>query len=320
MVNKINNRKKKYNIKKNILNNDDEMSNELEEITNDIEEIDNEFKDIDNEKDKNLDKTIETNSNYGYPKIDDPNLQAKIYAKREFYYYKLPDRPDLSNYKEIEEYRKKICVPPSGTLLEHQSLLSNFINPDTPYKGLLIFHGTGTGKCKRGSDYEYVNGNLIKAQDVWNKYSSKIVIENINNTYGEWSIPLENLNINCYDNNKIIIKPIKRLYREYINSRIREITFENGSKIGITFDHKLYTQNGWTNNLEINDEIAIPRVIYNTSKINYYTTNETYNLGLNYTNKFNSIENKILHMNKENIKSYLSGVIEKKAFINKNNK
>jgi type I site-specific restriction-modification system R (restriction) subunit len=25
-------------------------------------------------------------------------------------------------------------------------MLGNFINPDTPYKGLLVFHGTGTGK------------------------------------------------------------------------------------------------------------------------------------------------------------------------------
>lgn len=91
----------------------------------------------------NLDK--EKEENIGYPKPDDPHLQSKIYAKREFYYNKMPDRPDLSSYKEIEDYRKKICVF-SGDLLEHQALLSNFINPDTPYKGLLVFHGTGTGK------------------------------------------------------------------------------------------------------------------------------------------------------------------------------
>jgi hypothetical protein len=82
---------------------------------------------------------------YGYPKIDDENFQSKIYKKREFYYYKIPERPNLDNYKEIEEFRKKICIP-SGQLLEHQALLSNFINPETPYKGLLVFHGTGTGK------------------------------------------------------------------------------------------------------------------------------------------------------------------------------
>lgn len=85
----------------------------------------------------------------GHPKVSDPNLQSKIYAKREFYYYKLPERPDLSNYNEIAEYRKKQCVL-SGELLEHQAMLSNFINPDTPYRGLLVFHGTGTGKTCAG--------------------------------------------------------------------------------------------------------------------------------------------------------------------------
>ncbi len=103
-------------------------------------------KDLEIELDTDRDFDWETNNkNYGYPKTDDPNFQSKIYSKREFYYYRLPDRPNLSSYKDIEEFRRKICVP-SGQLLEHQALLSNFINPDTPYRGLLIFHGTGTGK------------------------------------------------------------------------------------------------------------------------------------------------------------------------------
>ena len=97
------------------------------------------------ENSQDLEKININDINVGYPLISDPNLQSKIYAKREFYYYRLPNRPDLSNYKEIAEYRKKICEP-SGELLEHQAMLSNFINPDTPYRGALIFHGTGTGK------------------------------------------------------------------------------------------------------------------------------------------------------------------------------
>ena len=97
----------------------------------------------------NSDKINIDEINIGYPKASDPNIQSKIYAKREFYYYKLPERPDLSNYNEIAEFRKKQCVL-SGELLEHQAMLSNFINPDTPYKGLLVFHGTGTGKTCAG--------------------------------------------------------------------------------------------------------------------------------------------------------------------------
>ena len=104
----------------------------------------------DNKKnnDKNLNGFNNDNINdinIGYPKTDDPNFQEKIYKKREFYYYKIPERPDLENYEEIKKYRDTVCNP-TGELLEHQALLGNFINPDTPYKGLLLFHGTGTGK------------------------------------------------------------------------------------------------------------------------------------------------------------------------------
>jgi superfamily II DNA or RNA helicase len=99
----------------------------------------------DNSEDNDSNKINIDNINIGYPKTSDENIQSKIYAKREFYYYKLPERPNLSSYNEISEYRKKQCVL-TGELLEHQAMLSNFINPDTPYKGLLVFHGTGTGK------------------------------------------------------------------------------------------------------------------------------------------------------------------------------
>lgn len=82
---------------------------------------------------------------YTYPSPDDPDFQNKIYQKREFYYHKIPERPRLKDYIEIKEYRDNICAR-HFALLEHQSFLSNFINPDTPYKGLIVFHGTGTGK------------------------------------------------------------------------------------------------------------------------------------------------------------------------------
>lgn len=35
-------------------------------------------------------------------------------------------------------------------LFEHQQLLSNLINPDTPYRGILCFHGIGKGKTEMG--------------------------------------------------------------------------------------------------------------------------------------------------------------------------
>lgn len=80
---------------------------------------------------------------FSYPSPEDPDFQNKIYNKREFYYHKIPAREELKTYDDIKDYRTKICSR-KFELQEHQSFLSNFINPDTPYKGLLVFHGTGT--------------------------------------------------------------------------------------------------------------------------------------------------------------------------------
>lgn len=84
----------------------------------------------------NLDKLME--KNYSYP---DPQIQYK-YTKREFYY--IPPRSDTIDYNDIKEYRDNICSRDS-TSNEHQARLNNFINPDTPYKNIIIFHGLGTG-------------------------------------------------------------------------------------------------------------------------------------------------------------------------------
>lgn len=83
--------------------------------------------------------------NISYPKTTNKNFQSKIYKKREFYSHKIPEREQLNTYEEIKEYRDKICgknIVPH----EYQTFLSKYINPDTPYRGILIFHGVGSGK------------------------------------------------------------------------------------------------------------------------------------------------------------------------------
>ena len=92
---------------------------------------------------KELQKLIK--KEYTYPELDDNDFQKKIYKKREFYYHKIPENEKLDSYQQIKDYRDKICGG-KFNLYTHQSFLSNFINPNTPYKGLLIFHGVGTGK------------------------------------------------------------------------------------------------------------------------------------------------------------------------------
>jgi superfamily II DNA or RNA helicase len=96
---------------------------------------------------KELDKLMK--KNYSYPDTSDPELLYKIMKKREFYYHRIPKRIKLDNYEDIREYRSNICDR-SFSLYEHQAMLSNIINPNTPYKGMLIFHGLGSGKTCTG--------------------------------------------------------------------------------------------------------------------------------------------------------------------------
>ena len=83
--------------------------------------------------------------NASYPEVDDNDFQKIIYEKREFYTNRFPERKELVDYKDIKEYRDTICTG-EFKLTNQQLFLSNFINPNTPYKGVLICHGTGVGK------------------------------------------------------------------------------------------------------------------------------------------------------------------------------
>lgn len=84
--------------------------------------------------------------NYSYPDIKDNDFQKKIYIKKEFNNYQIKHKPEINNYNDLYKYRLNKCSYTNFKLSEHQQMLSNFFNPDTPYKSLLLFHGLGTGK------------------------------------------------------------------------------------------------------------------------------------------------------------------------------
>ena len=73
-----------------------------------------------------------------YPEITSPKFNEEIYLKREFRSNEIKHDIDLNNKDDtnIKEFE----------LDNHQVFLKNYISPDTPYNGILIFHGTGVGK------------------------------------------------------------------------------------------------------------------------------------------------------------------------------
>ena len=72
-----------------------------------------------------------------YPEITDNDFNEKIYLKKEFRDTEIKEKINWN--KSFEPKRDFILEP-------HQIFLKNFISPDTPYNGVLIYHGVGAGK------------------------------------------------------------------------------------------------------------------------------------------------------------------------------
>lgn len=77
-----------------------------------------------------------------YPNSNDSKFQKKIALKKEFKY------PYLIQKKGIVplDKKEKLCRQEEFTLSPHQEFVKNFIHPNTPYNGILLYHGMGTGK------------------------------------------------------------------------------------------------------------------------------------------------------------------------------
>jgi len=70
-----------------------------------------------------------------YPKIKDKDFYKEV--SKLFKKYKIPDK---------KWTMKDFCYPKKYSLQLPQKFVSEFINPQTPYKGLLLYHQIGAGK------------------------------------------------------------------------------------------------------------------------------------------------------------------------------
>ncbi len=103
------------------------------------------------------------------PEPDDNDFQLKMFKKREYYYHKIPPRMKMETYEEIDAYRNEVCKG-DFKLREQQIIPTNFLSPDNPYRGILLMHGTGTGKtCTAISIAEQFKEQV-------SKYNTKIYV------------------------------------------------------------------------------------------------------------------------------------------------
>lgn len=91
-------------------------------------------------------KKIKLVKDFSYPETKDDELLTKIFRKREFYYHKVPERKKMTTYEEVEKYRDFNCREGEVQPREQQAIVPNFISPNTPYTGVILMHGTGSGK------------------------------------------------------------------------------------------------------------------------------------------------------------------------------
>lgn len=223
--------------------------------------------DIPQNLDDKLIKLIKTD--YTYPETNDDKFQEKIYKKREFYYHKIEEQPNTNTYNDIKKYRENACGNGPTKLLPQQAFLGNFMNDQTPFQSVLIFHGMGVGKCVIGSELVYVNGSLITIENLYNNMSNGQF--DLDNNNGLWAYPKCDLWVNSYNNNIISLQKISKFYKEYIDQTIRCITLENGVELNLTMAHKLLkNSNEWccSKDLKVGDMVAIPNILINSGNSN----------------------------------------------------
>ena len=131
---------KKRKIKLNYSNySDDMILEQLNKIPNNA--LKSRFETMNKKNIKESDKL-----NNLFPHLDDPDFNAKLVNKKEF-----NDLQTDTNVYDVEERSNQLCGEKKHfELLPHQHFVKNFLSSQTPYNGLLLFHGLGTGKTCSG--------------------------------------------------------------------------------------------------------------------------------------------------------------------------
>ena len=77
---------------------------------------------------------------YLYPTLDDPQFNPRIAQRKEFY-----DTRYEGGVRDVVAEAEKLCSA-EFELAPHQLFVRNFMSMQTPYNGLLLYHGLGSGK------------------------------------------------------------------------------------------------------------------------------------------------------------------------------
>lgn len=209
---------------------------------------------------------IQSKSHFIFPSLDDPFFSEKITMKKEFasnYYPK---------YKgSVEEVSEQLCNK-EFEIAPHQEFVTTFLSNDTPYNGLLLYHGLGTGKtcsaisvCEEMREYTQQYGikkkiYIIASPNVQDNFRKQLFDETkLTFINGKWNItscvgtallkevnPLNNKNISKENISKEIKRIIKESYKfmgytefsNYISNILKNVYKLDGISNIEQYNHK----------------------------------------------------------------------------------
>jgi len=91
------------------------------------------------------DRAPEAGSYVPYPDITSARFYEDLLAKKEFRENRYPPFSNDDN-KTFDDFAREKCSSGGFDLTPNQSLMKTFMSPQTPYNGILLFHGVGVGK------------------------------------------------------------------------------------------------------------------------------------------------------------------------------
>jgi hypothetical protein len=121
---------------------------------------------------------------------------------------------------------------------------------------ILILAGAGSGKCVLPDMHIAVNGELLPAEQIWERYRGNETFDG----EGYLSAPIKPLWVDSFDAETGIFvrKPVRAIYRQQVSEPVRIITLTDGSSISLTKAHRLFDGLKWVNTLEVGQTIAVP--------------------------------------------------------------
>lgn len=193
-----------------------------------------------------------------YPKISDENFYNKI-------------NKVYANYRITKSKKKMedICFPKKYELQLPQQFVSEFINPKTPYKGLLVYHRIGAGKTC----------SAIRIGEQW-KAHRKIIVVVPASLKGNFRAELRSL---CADENYLTNKERKLLATLSPSSKeYKQIIAESDKRIDKVYS--IYSYNKFVELVQ-NKEIKFSNTLLMIDEIQNMVSEE----GTFYTTLYDAI-------------------------------